>query len=105
MARPRNDRQGIQTSLYLTPERLDMLSTVHSNARQAVYALIDRLKAPSVPSAAPEPQSAPEDDLQALEEPTVPKRGKKERCDRCVRTMNQRPTCNRPECLLYKGKS
>jgi hypothetical protein len=76
MARPKADRTGKAVSLYLSPERLDLLAMVAEGPAAALYALIDRLK----------PVPTPEPDLSPLDAPAAPTVRSSGLCARCLRT-------------------
>jgi hypothetical protein len=80
----RSEPQGIQTSLYLTAKRQQILSRFHKDFRQAVYKLIDQAGEASEDAPKPpiSPAKAPKDALDALDKPAAPKVAVANRCQR-----------------------
>jgi hypothetical protein len=96
MAKDRSKQQGIQTSLYLTAKRQQILSRFGKDFRQAVYKLIDQAVAETSEDAPQQPISpveAPKDALDVLDKPTVAKRG-----EMCIACRRKGPVKGCPAC-------
>jgi hypothetical protein len=99
----RSEPQGIQTSLYLTAKRQQILSKFHLDFRQAVYKLIDQAGAETSEDAPQPPISAveaPKDVKKTVRGLAKPPERSKRLCDRCARFVKEGglPVMNCKQC-------